>query len=114
MKMFKELNIIEENRKKFPVMHEYINKKFKGLPHVGEIRHLGCVSAIELVKDVKTKKSFDWKERTGFQIFRKSVTKGAYLRNLGDVIYFMTPYVITEDEMIKLVDIAHESVYEVL
>ncbi|ADD67881.1 adenosylmethionine-8-amino-7-oxononanoate aminotransferase [Denitrovibrio acetiphilus DSM 12809] len=114
MKMFKELNIIEENRKKFPVMHEYINKKFKGQPHVGEIRHLGCVSAVELVKDVKTKESFDWKDRTGFQIFRKSITKGAYLRNLGDVIYFMPPYVITEDEMIKLVDIAHESIFEVL
>ena len=103
MKMFKELNVIEENRKKFPVMQEYIDKKFAGQPHVGEVRHLGCVSAIQLVKDVKTKENFDWKDRTGFQIFRKSITKGAYLRNLGDVIYFMTPYVITEDEMIKLV-----------
>ncbi|MGD9807724.1 MAG: adenosylmethionine--8-amino-7-oxononanoate transaminase [Deferribacterales bacterium] len=114
MKMFKELNTIEENRKKFPVMQEYIDKKFVGQPHVGEVRHLGCVSAVQLVKDVKAKESFDWKDRTGFQIFRKSITKGAYLRNLGDVIYFMTPYIITEDEMIKLVDIAHESVYEVL
>jgi adenosylmethionine-8-amino-7-oxononanoate aminotransferase len=114
MKMFKELNVIEENRKKFPVMQEYINKKFDGQPHVGEIRHLGCVSAIQLVKDVKTKEGFDWKARTGFQIFRKAITKGAYLRNLGDVLYFMTPYVISEDEMIKLVDIAHESTYEVL
>jgi len=114
MTMFKELNVIEENRKKFPIMQDYIDTKFKNQPNVGEIRHLGCVSAIQLVKDVKTKESFDWKDRTGFQIFRRAITKGAYLRNLGDVIYFMTPYVITEDEMIKLVDIAHESVNEVL
>ncbi|PLX69432.1 MAG: adenosylmethionine--8-amino-7-oxononanoate transaminase [Denitrovibrio sp.] len=114
MKIFKEDNVIETNRQKFPIMHEYINKKFANQPHVGEIRHLGCVSAIQLAKDVKTKEAFDWKDRTGFQIFRKSITKGAYLRNLGDVIYFMTPYVITEDEMVKLVDIAHESIYEVL
>ncbi len=115
MKIFREDNVIETNWQKFSVMHEYINQKFTNQPHVGEIRHLGCVSAIQLVKDVKTKESFDWKERTGFQIFRKSITKGgAYLRNLGDVIYFMTPYIITEDEMVKLVDIAYESVYEVL
>lgn len=114
MKIFREDSVVEANAKKFPVMHEYINKKFGGRPHVGEIRHLGCVSAIELVKDTATKEKFDWKSRTGFQIFRKAIEKGAYLRNLGDVIYFMTPYVITEDEMIKLVDIAYESVYEVL
>lgn len=114
MKIFKDENVISSNRQKFPVMQDYIDKKFGGKPHVGEIRHLGCVSAIQLVKDVKTKESFDWKERTGFQIFRKAVTKGAYLRNLGDVIYFMTPYVITEDEIVRLVDIAYDSVYEVL
>ena len=82
--------------------------------NIGEIRHLGCVSAIELVKDVRTKEPFDWKNRTGFQIFRKAIEKGAYLRNLGDVIYFMPPYVISEDEMIQLIDIEHESIYEVL
>lgn len=114
MKIFREDNVVENNAKKFPVMHEYLNKKFSGRPHVGEVRHLGCVSAVELVKDVKTKEKFDWKDRTGFRIFRKAIEKGAYLRNLGDVIYFMTPYVITEDEMIELVDIAYESVYEVL
>jgi len=114
LKIFKEDNVIEKNREKFPVLQEYLDKKFTGKPHIGEIRHLGCVSAIQLVKDVKTKKSFDWKERKGFQIFRKSITKGAYLRNLGDVIYFMTPYVITEEEMIKLADIAYDSIYEVL
>ncbi|MGE4268278.1 MAG: adenosylmethionine--8-amino-7-oxononanoate transaminase [Deferribacterales bacterium] len=114
MKIFREDRVVENNAKKFPVMHEYLDKKFGGKPHVGEVRHLGCVSAVELVKDVKTKEKFDWKARTGFQIFRKSIEKGAYLRNLGDVIYFMTPYVITEDEMVKLVDIAYESVYEVL
>ncbi|MGE4319377.1 MAG: adenosylmethionine--8-amino-7-oxononanoate transaminase [Deferribacterales bacterium] len=114
MKIFRDDDVINANRKKFPVMHEYINKKFGGKPHVGDIRHLGCVSAIELVENTSTKKNFDWKKRTGFQIFRKAVEKGAYLRNLGDVIYFMTPYIITEDEMVKLVDIAYESVYEVL
>ena len=114
MKIFRDDNVVENNRKKFPIMQDYIDKKFSGKPHVGNIRHLGCVSAVELVKDVKTKENFDWKQRTGFQIFRKAITKGAYLRNLGDIIYFMTPYVIKEDEMIKLVDIAYESVYEVL
>jgi len=114
MKIFREDKVAENNGKKFPVMHEYLDKKFSGKPHVGEVRHLGCVSAVELVKDTKTKEKFDWKARTGFQIFRKAIEKGAYLRNLGDVIYFMTPYVITEDEMVKLVDIAYESVYEVL
>jgi adenosylmethionine-8-amino-7-oxononanoate aminotransferase len=114
MKIFNEDNVIDENNKKFPVMQEYIDKKFAGKPHVGDIRHLGTVTAIEFVKDVATKEAFDWKKRTGFQMFRKSLTKGAYLRNLGDTMYFMTPYIITEDEMVKLVDIGYESYSEVL
>lgn len=114
MKIFKEDDVINRNRQKFPVMQNYIDKKFGGGKNIGEIRHLGCVTAVELVKDIKTKEKFDWKQRTGFQIFRKAVEKGAYLRNLGDVIYFMTPYIITENEMVKLVDIAYDSVNEVL
>lgn len=114
MKMFEELNIVEENKTKFKVLQDYLDEKFTGKPHVGEIRHLGTVSAIQLVKNVSTKETFDWKDRTGFQIFRKAITKGAYLRNIGDAMYFMTPYTITEDELIKLADICYESVYEVL
>jgi adenosylmethionine-8-amino-7-oxononanoate aminotransferase len=114
MRIFRDENVIEENRAKFPFMHSYIKELFEGRPHVGEVRSLGCVCAVELVKDTATKEPFDWKARTGFQIFRRSITKGVYLRNLGDVIYFMPPYIITKDEMKKLAETAYASVNEVL
>jgi adenosylmethionine-8-amino-7-oxononanoate aminotransferase len=72
------------------------------------------VSAVELVKDKNGKIPFESGLRTGFQIYRKAVENGALLRNLGDIIYFMPPYVISKDEVETLVGIARDSVDEVL
>jgi adenosylmethionine---8-amino-7-oxononanoate aminotransferase len=48
------------------------------------------------------------------RIYREALKRGALLRNLGDIIYFMPPYVITEGEIERLVDIAHCSMKAVL
>lgn len=114
LKIFREENIIETNKAKYAYMRKCLIEAFSSHPNIGEIRHTGFVSAVELVKDKDTKIPFESQLRTGFQIYRKAVSKGALLRNLGDVIYFMPPYIITNEQIETLVDIAHDSVKEVL
>ena len=96
----------------------YFNKiiKEKFLPHknVGEVRSIGLINAIELVKDKTTKEPLDGKLRTGYQIYKKALQKGVILRPLGDVIYFNPPLIIGRKDMDFVTDIALECLKEVL
>lgn len=85
-------------------------ERFKGHPHVGDVRQTGMVTAIELVKDKASKESYPWQERRGLEVYKHGLKNGALLRPLGDVIYFMPPYVITPEEIKMLVDVAEQGI----
>lgn len=114
LNIFEDENVLFNNINKFAFMNRTIKEIFDNFKYLGEIRNLGTINVVEFVSEKKSKSGFDWKERTGFQIYRKAVEKGAILRNIGDCMYFNTPYVITEEEITKLINIAYESAREVL
>ncbi len=91
-----------------------INDKFLNHKNVGEVRHIGLINAIELVKDKSTKEPFDGKLRTGYQIYKKALKRGLILRPLGDVIYFNPPLIIDKNAMDYAVETAFECLNEVL
>lgn len=107
-------NIIENANKKAPIFNNMIKEKFSKLPYVGDIRDLGLINAVELVKDTKAKDSFDGKLRLGYQIYKKALDKGVLLRPLGDVIYFNPPLIIDEEDMEYVTDVAVSCAKEVL
>ena len=80
------------------VRAEYLTKKLTEAlgnhPHIGEIRHIGLIHAMELVVDRETKEGYDSKLRIGYQIYNKALQKGLLLRPLGNVIYFNPPLII--------------------
>ncbi len=81
---------------------EHLNRRleeFWGLPHVGDVRQLGFMAGIELVKDKKTGERFPYGERTGFKVAYKCRERGVFLRPLGDVMVLMMPLVIGLEEM---------------
>jgi adenosylmethionine---8-amino-7-oxononanoate aminotransferase len=79
-------------------------------PHVGEIRQTGMILAIELVASRRDRTPFPWQERRGLRVYRHALQRGALLRPIGNVIYFMPPYVITPDEIGFLADVAREGI----
>ncbi len=79
-------------------------------PHVAEVRQRGMILAIEMVMNKKTREPYAWQERRGRRVYRHALERGALLRPLGDVIYFMPPYVITEGEIDWLAGIAREGI----
>lgn len=85
-------------------------EKFKQLECVGDVRHLGMIGAVEIVKNKETKEPYDFRERIGSKIYKEALKRGAIIRPLGGVIYFMPPYVITEEEIELLTNIAFESI----
>jgi adenosylmethionine-8-amino-7-oxononanoate aminotransferase len=75
-------------------------------PHVADVRQTGMIAAVELVADKASRRPFPASERRGLRVYRHGLAHGALLRPLGDVIYFMPPYIVSEAEIDLLVDTA--------
>jgi len=97
-----------------PYFNNLIKEKFLNLNNTGEVRSIGLINAIELVRDKKNKIHFDSKMRLGYQIYKKALKKGVILRPLGDVIYFNPPLIIDKNDMDFTVNTALECTIEAL
>ena len=114
LKILKEENIIEKANLKAKYFNEIIRDKILSHKNVGEVRSIGLINAIELVKNKETKEALDSKKRTGYQIYKKALQNGVLLRPLGNVIYFNPPLIIEKEDMDFVVKVAHECAVEVL
>ena len=114
LRILKDEKIIEKANEKAVYFNKIIKEKFLPLENVGEVRSIGLINAIELVKDRNTKEPLDYRKRTGYQIYKKALEKGVILRPLGDVIYFNPPLIIEKNDMDFVTDIALECTKEIL
>ncbi len=85
-------------------------ERFADHPHVAEIRQRGMIVALELVRDRRTRTPWPWQERRGLRVARAALEHGVLLRPLGNVVYFMPPYVITADEIAQMVAAAEAGI----
>lgn len=106
--------ILKQAQENAVYFNNIIKEKFLSHKNVGEVRHIGLVNAIELVKNKNTKEPLDSSLRTGYQIYKKALKKGVILRPLGDVIYFNPPLIIERKDMDFVTDVALECLKEVL
>lgn len=109
LSIFKEDPVLENNRLLARTMQE-ATAHFIDHPHVAEVRQRGMILAIEMVKDKASRESYPWQERRGLQVYQYGLQKGVLLRPLGNVVYFMPPYVITPEQIIDLVEVAWEGI----
>lgn len=109
LKIMEEEKIVENLPCKIEAFKKSL-EKFKGLKHVGDIRHIGMIGAVEMVKDTKTKEPYHFEERMGHRVFLEAMKRGAILRPIGNIIYFMPPLIITEEQIEELTQIAYDSI----
>ena len=107
--IFREENVIESN-KNLTVEFARQVERFADHPNVADVRQRGMITAIELVRDRATNEPFPWQERRGLRVQRYGLEHGVLLRPLGDVVYFMPPYVITPEEIRMLVEVAERGI----
>ena len=105
LEIFEENDILGENEKKSKYIMSSI-KKFELLDNVKEVRQQGMVTAIEL-------KGYTSEERIGLKIYEYALTQGVLLRPLGHIIYFMPPYIITYEEIDKMIAVAYEGIKKI-
>ena len=88
-------------------------KDFKSLDIVGDIRSIGLMAGIELVKDRKTKETFEQKKRIGHKVILKARDMGVIIRPLGDVIVIMPPLIIDRQTLDTLLSVVYDSIKSV-
>jgi adenosylmethionine---8-amino-7-oxononanoate aminotransferase len=107
--LFETGNVLEKN-KMLAVRMRQCADRFKVHPNVSEVRQTGMILAIELTKSAGSKEPFPWQERRGVRVYNYALSKGVLLRPLGNVIYFMPPYVISESEIDYMFEVAWQGV----
>lgn len=110
--MFEEERVIDIVQNKGERMRKLAMQTFEQLPFVGEYRQVGLVGAIELVANRETKEPLPSEERIGYQIYKRALAKGLLIRPLGNILYFMPPYIISDDEMRFMIDTTKETIVQ--
>ena len=98
IKLFKKEDTMSKIRGLIPLFHKGL-ERFRPLEFVGDVRYIGMIGAIELVKDKRSKAPFGIKKRKGLQIYKEGLKQGLILRPLGDIIYLYLPLCIKRDQL---------------
>lgn len=109
--IFQDRNILERNKQLAKLMAKAA-ARFNEHPQVAEVRQTGMILAIELVKNKHTREVYPWQERRGLRVYHYALSKGVLLRPLGNVIYFMPPYVITGEEFWLIAEVAWQGIQQ--
>jgi adenosylmethionine-8-amino-7-oxononanoate aminotransferase len=107
--IFREDHTLERNR----ALAGHMGARARALadhPHVAEVRQRGMIVAIEMAADKPGRVPYPWQERRGLRVYRHALTRGVLLRPIGNVVYFMPPYVITPEEIDLMVEVAREGI----
>jgi len=83
------------------------------LPNVGDIRQVGLIAGIELVRDWRTREPFDLRKRAGICVCEAMARRGVLTRPVGNVIVLMPPYCITTAQVRKMIHAVFDSIREV-
>lgn len=108
--IFEEEDYLAIIRYKGERMRKLALEAFSALHSVGEYRQTGLVGAIELVKNRDTKEPLPGEERIGYQIYKRALAKGLLIRPLGNILYFMPPYIISDEEMEFMITTTKETI----
>ncbi len=94
-------NILENNKETISFIQNQL-ERLEECENIANIRQQGMVCAFEIV-------GYKSEERIGLQFYEYALNMGVILRPLGNTIYFMPPYIITQEEIVKVFDVIIES-----
>lgn len=82
------------------------------LSNVGDVRQVGLVAGVELVRNWRTRQPFDLRERAGIRVCEAMARRGVLTRPVGSVVVLMPPYCTTEKQARRIVGALREAIAE--
>jgi putrescine aminotransferase len=116
--------LLENSAKMGDRLHASLVATFRDHPNVGDIRSgKGLLAALELVEDRATKKNFAADRKVAARLKAEMLKRGLVTRTrpavgahpeLGDVVFFAPPLIVTEAEIDRLVTVTRDAITAVL
>lgn len=114
LRIIEEESLVDRAAEKGSRLLEGLSAALGDHPHVGEVRGLGLMCAVEIVADKATKEEFPATEKTGPRIHAETDKRGLFSRTRGDVYVLAPPAVISDADIDRIVSTLAESVVAVL
>jgi adenosylmethionine-8-amino-7-oxononanoate aminotransferase len=107
--LFEKEHILENLTGKAEILDKWL-KQILSLEHVGDVRNIGLMAGIELVKDKETKGPYDSVEKMGWRVAYHARDKGVIIRPLGNIVVIMPPLSISEQNLNQLLTVIKGSI----
>ncbi len=107
IEIFKRENLVEESRKKGEYLMAQLNE-LRAHPTVGDVRGLGLMAGVEIVRDRSTKEKFG-REHAFTKRVSELVNERGLLSRIWDVFHVAPAFNITTEQIDRIVAIADES-----
>jgi adenosylmethionine-8-amino-7-oxononanoate aminotransferase len=101
--IFEEERTLEKVQGMMPGFGERL-EQLGALPHVGDVRTIGMVGALEIVRDKGSKEPFPVRDRIGMRLFEEGLKRNLILRPMGNVTYLFLPLSTTEVELAEILE----------
>jgi L-2,4-diaminobutyrate transaminase len=103
--------LIEQAAARGLYLRHRLHEAFDGHPLVGEVRGTGLVAAVEFLAETTPPRGFEPVGSVAAQVVREALDRGMITRALpaADTISFSPPFVVTEPELDRIVEIAREA-----
>ena len=111
--LFTRDSVLENVQRRSTQMREILQRDFAPLAHVGDVRQLGLMVGIELVRDRITRQPYAAAEKVGMRVVLEARRMGVIVRPLGNVIVLMPPLCIGEADLNQLCTAIRDAVVRV-
>jgi adenosylmethionine-8-amino-7-oxononanoate aminotransferase len=102
---------IRKRRHLEQILREELNSLWAS-PGVGDIRQVGLIVGVELVKNWRTREPFHLREQAGIRVCSAMAKRGVLTRPIGNVVVLMPPYCSTADQTRRMVAVLREAIVE--
>ncbi|ADN02266.1 adenosylmethionine--8-amino-7-oxononanoate transaminase [Spirochaeta thermophila] len=113
--LLRESGILETNKETWEIFHREL-LGWRGTPWVGDIRFIGCVGAVDVVRHKQDEREIPFPAglRIGRRIAQKGRQHGLLLRPLGDTIYWIFRLNATPDEVRGVLHTTYQVIEETI
>lgn len=101
--LFEEEELVDRVARLAPRLAEGM-RELAGLPLVGDVRGIGTVAALELVRDKETKEPLPGTAPLFRELRHEGLRRGLFLRPLGNVVYLFLPQAVTSEALDDILD----------
>ena len=104
IKEYQNQNLIEQIRENSYHLLKRL-KEIESFSIIKDIRHKGLLTGIELEKNGKPIEILKDGQRLNYFVMKESLKMGVFLRSLGNVLMFIPPLAIKQNDLDKIIDV---------